>query len=187
MSFDFDIVYKPGKESIVADSLSRRLEDIKSEMKEQKQLQLLPLSVVIPNVLEVLHEDMKEDQYVQSLIAQIQVGKIHGDWKVMNGLLYHKGKLFPNSDSLIIPIIVQEMHTSMHEGYEKTIVRVKQDFRWKGMTRSMHNFIRQCDTCQKNKKNSLSPKGLLHPLPIPDRVWKTFLLTLLKACLSQKG
>lgn len=130
---------------------------------------------------------MKEEQYVQSLIAPIQVGKIQGHWKVMNGLLYHKGKLFLNSDSIPIPIIVQEMHTSMHEGYEKTIVRVKQVFRWKGMTRSMHNFIRHCDTCQKNKKDSLSPKGLLHPLPIPDRVWKAFLLTLLKACPSQKG
>lgn len=111
--------------------------------------------------------NMKEDQYVQTLITQIQASSIQGDGKVMNGLPYHKGKLFLNADSKLIPIIVKEMHV----GYEKTIARVKQVFKWKGMTRSARNFIRQCDTCQKNKKDLLSPKGLLHSLPIPGRFW----------------
>jgi len=39
------------------------------------------------------------------------------------------------------------------------------------MERSIQQHIRACDTCNHNKYQSLSPGGLLQPLPVPSQVW----------------
>ncbi|XP_026459213.1 uncharacterized protein LOC113359856 [Papaver somniferum] len=44
--------------------------------------------------------------------------------------------------------------------------------RYKGrMKRSVKDFIAQCDVCQRNKAEAITPPGLLNPLPIPADVW----------------
>lgn len=39
------------------------------------------------------------------------------------------------------------------------------------MTKSVRQFIRNCQTCQAAKYKSTSSPGLLQPLPIPEEVW----------------
>lgn len=39
------------------------------------------------------------------------------------------------------------------------------------MHKQIHKDVAECDTCQRNKTESLSPFGLLQPLPIPCQGW----------------
>ena len=39
------------------------------------------------------------------------------------------------------------------------------------MRHIVQDYIRQCVVCQQNKSDSMSPTGLLQPLPVPTRVW----------------
>ena len=39
------------------------------------------------------------------------------------------------------------------------------------MKKHVKKFIQQCDVCQRNKVENLSPAGLLQSLPIPTQVW----------------
>lgn len=40
------------------------------------------------------------------------------------------------------------------------------------MHRAIREYIAACEVCQKAKFSSLSPAGLLQPLPVPDQVWE---------------
>lgn len=39
------------------------------------------------------------------------------------------------------------------------------------MQRTVKIFLQHCETCQRYKTDTMKPAGLLHPLPIPDRIW----------------
>lgn len=40
------------------------------------------------------------------------------------------------------------------------------------MHKTIADYVAQCDICQRVKSESLSPKGLLQPLPIPNQLWE---------------
>ena len=41
------------------------------------------------------------------------------------------------------------------------------------MATDMKGFCRLCGKCQTNKTNTAKPQGLLHSLPIPDKLWQS--------------
>lgn len=73
--------------------------------------------------------------------------------------------------SSLIPILIREFHNSGHEGFDKTLYKLKDVFYWSKIKDNIKQFIKECDICQKNKMVNLVPAGLLHPLPIPEQVW----------------
>ena len=59
--------------------------------------------------------------------------------------------------------------TGAHFGRDKTLAAVQQRFRWKGMSSAVDEYVRTCDSCQRNKLSQQATPGLLMPLPLPDR------------------
>lgn len=51
-----------------------------------------------------------------------------------------------------------------------TYKRTKDLFYWKNMRKSVREFIRKCDVCQRSKAILETPAGLLQPLPIHHAV-----------------
>uniref|UniRef100_V5GGL8 RNA-directed DNA polymerase n=1 Tax=Anoplophora glabripennis TaxID=217634 RepID=V5GGL8_ANOGL len=67
----------------------------------------------------------------------------------------------PNADE--IPIIIDQYHSGkahLHRGINETIRRIRGKYNWKGLTKDVEKYIKQCETCQKTKacrKNLDSP------------------------------
>ena len=60
---------------------------------------------------------------------------------------------------------------SGHFGVRKTLKRLQAAYWWPNMQRNVEDWIRQCDSCQRNKFQRIAPPGKLHPLQIPQKPW----------------
>ena len=46
---------------------------------------------------------------------------------------------------------------------------VEEFFRWRGLPTAVSQYVRSCDSCQRNKVVRHAPFGFLNPLPIPAK------------------
>lgn len=77
------------------------------------------------------------------------------------------------NDTLKLEIIRQCYDNPLagHPGREQTYELIHRRYSWTGMCKYFERFIRNCDSCQKNKASWQSPYGLLQPLTPPTTPW----------------
>ncbi|KAI5334926.1 hypothetical protein L3X38_025059 [Prunus dulcis] len=114
MGYDFTIEYKKGKENLVADALSRR-----------NASGVAAISTPVPNWLDPIKDEVQSNQTMQELVDKCEQGEAVGPWEFKDGILYFKNKIYLMSYSSRLPVIVEEMHSSTHEGYHKTLQRAR--------------------------------------------------------------
>ena len=74
--------------------------------------------------------------------------------------------------------LLRENHycvTGGHPGrdVDKTFWNLSKHFYWPGMRKSVKDFVRTCDTCQRyNCKSTRAKSGLLQPLSTPSVPWE---------------
>lgn len=161
LGFDFDIVYKTGCENKAADGLSRSM---------SMASVLLSLTVPVALQWQDLYRAIAEDESIQKLISQLLEKE-----KPVSGKLWPKKKLVVPKLLKFIPVILAECHDSKtwgHSGVLKTIKRIQQSFTWEGLKKQVQDYVVECQICQMHKHSTLSPAGLLQPLPIPNRMWE---------------
>lgn len=115
---------------------------------------------------------------------------LKADFALINGKLLHKNRLVISAHSPWISKLLEEFHNTLirgHSGFYRTYRRIASQLYWCGMTKSIKQFIRSCDTCQRYKSSTLYPNGLLQPLPIPNRVWEDISLDFITGLPKSKG
>ena len=58
-----------------------------------------------------------------------------------------------------------------HPGRDRILWNVSKFFFWPGMGKTVKEFVRSCDSCQRSK-SSRAKVGLLPPLPVPKDPWE---------------
>lgn len=170
--YDFQIVYKQGSENKAADRLSRIHHPVLSSF----ALQFFALTV--PSVLQLqdLYKEIAEDDELQSVIAACLADpNAHPHHKVVEGRLWYKNRLVLPPSSSNLSLLLEKFYCSLmggHSGVLKILKRLRKSFYWKGMLKDVHQFAAKCGVCQTHKYSTLSPAGLLQPLPLPQQVWK---------------
>ena len=90
--------------------------------------------------------------------------------KLQQGILYYSwSNCDYRSDCLVVPAelrprVLYNCHDSKgsgHLGQDKTLDKLKQRFYWYGMSRDSDIYVKQCSTCNKNKKGNRKPRGAL--------------------------
>jgi hypothetical protein len=163
MGFDFEIIYKPGHENRAADALSRRM--------TYAAISMIHFADYEEWEAEVMH-DKKLQAIIHDLIAD---SASHPNYSFKNRKLFYKGKLVLPRNSSKIPTLLQEYHSSPiggHSGFFRTYKKLGALVYWESMKKDIQQFVASCEICQQNKYQTLSPAGLLQPLPIPTQVWK---------------
>jgi hypothetical protein len=122
-------------------------------------------------------------EYSKSQFAcQLMDGQIQDDnFRVIDGIIYYKGRIFLVPESTFKAKILHACHNSPvagNQGIGKTYRQVRERFSWKGLEENVMSHIKECTTCQKNKDEYIHPAGLLQPLPIPEHKWESIFLPL---------
>lgn len=64
---------------------------------------------------------------------------------------------------------------------------MRADFFWTGLRTFVKQYIRECDICQRMKGETISPAGLLQPLPIPERNWTEISMDFIEGLPRSQG
>lgn len=151
MDFSYDIVYKSA-----AHTLSRV---------GGAEVLWLALSSDLENRIQARYQ---LDPFLLEVIIKIQAGMTNPTYTFKDSLLRKNNKLVVDPDKVLRKALISWQHI---KGRELTVTRLKQLFYWKGLTREVSQFVRNCSTCQAVKYEPVAYPGLLHPLRIPNEVW----------------
>ena len=164
MGYDYEIEYRPGHENVAANALS------------WLHGELTAISCPQPTWLAMVRREAHNDLLLITMRNDLQTGaKSMSSYKARGGQLWYKGRLVLSSNSLYKEAIIREFHDTpvgRHSGIFRTLKRLAANFHWVGMKRDVQHYIQQCDVCQCNKHDTMTPAGLLQLLPISDRVWE---------------
>lgn len=139
----------------------------------------------------MLEDELAADPKLKKIMQDLVVDPgTSTDYCLRGGKLLYKDKMVLSKSSCRIPTILLEFHASLvggHSGYFRIYKRISSTLFWEGMREDIKKFIEACDPCQKNKYQTLSPAGLLQPLPIPNQVWEDISMDFITGLPKTKG
>ncbi|KAF7574116.1 hypothetical protein PtrM4_057390 [Pyrenophora tritici-repentis] len=90
------------------------------------------------------------------------------------GLLRFRDRIWiPDCEPLRTQIIqnIHDSHITGHPGRDLTYTILSRQFFWSGAASDVRRFVRNCEICGRNTIWRDTKRGLLKPLPIPERIW----------------
>lgn len=139
--YDFAVEYRPGNLNVIADALSRRGEE---------DVQLHVLTGPSFCLFDDLQQELQSNAELRTL-RDSMVADRGAPWQVVNGLIMRGARVFIPAGSAALPVVLELAHTTGHEGTQKTLHRLRQDFVVDHDRRLVRDFVNSCLTCQHNK------------------------------------
>jgi hypothetical protein len=126
--YDYEIIYKKGKDNVVVDALTQKYEEEGS---------LFSLSFIVPDWLQAVRQEWLQDPKSSHLIQQLKTNALAPPgYSWLQDELRYKGRLYLSKKSKLKSMVLSELHatpTAGHSGFTKTYDRVKHSFFWDGM------------------------------------------------------
>ena len=165
--------YIPGKENVVADFLSRNIQDLQGKAEGNFEVGAFRLETLNYDVVDILAFQL-EDGDIQQVLGYFGVQE--GKKAVPRPYKSHLQRLFVDIDGLLkyrhggeglvvvpgrlrneILALSHNQWTSGHFGIFKTHRRVLQKFWWPGLHSDVCDYIKNCDICLRVKRAGRKP------------------------------
>ncbi|XP_077249354.1 uncharacterized protein LOC143888842 [Tasmannia lanceolata] len=128
LGYNYTIVYKAGKDNQAADALSR----IDASTLVPSSFHLAVSNPIFNISSDIQWENTTNPELI-ALHEQLRQGIAAPEFTTLNGLLFHKNRLFPSSDSPLRNIVLHECHSTPqagHPGILRTIKKLSGSFYW---------------------------------------------------------
>ncbi|GJY29037.1 retrotransposable element Tf2 [Tanacetum coccineum] len=126
MGFDYEVIYKQGKDNVVADALSRK----------EGEGECLHISIII--VSTALYDQVKQtwttDNQLKAICDQLKEGQIKKHYSLFNDQLLRKGKLVVGTNAQLRQELLNHFHGGSiggHSGIKATTHKICSLFYWK--------------------------------------------------------
>lgn len=131
----------------MADALSRR---------DAEEATLLAVSAPSFNLLEAFRAAASTDEGMRQMLARLEAGALGDQWKIVDGLITYKNRLFVPATFPLLPEILAAAHDDNHEGVQRTLHRLRRDFHVEHASAAVQEYVRACPVCQRNKVEKMS-------------------------------
>jgi hypothetical protein len=160
LGLQYNIVYKKGAENLAADALSRR---------PQVPTELCMVSTITP-WLQIVQNSYENDEMVKSILSKLVLSiDAVPNYKLQNGILKYKDRIWVGCDSSIQKQIISALHDSTvggHLGAPVTYNRFKKMFTWKGLKSDVQEFVKHFQVCIQAKADRTCYPCKLQPLNV---------------------
>ena len=144
--------------------------------------------------LHKLYLKLEKCQFEQTKIdflgIVIKAGNVTMDPIKTNGIITYKGTVYvPRNDKLRNDIVHGHHGTPIagHPGRHKTAELVQRSYWWPGLPGWIAKYVRQCDTCQRNKPHVGPIAAPLHPHGVPQQLWGDISVDLISPLPESQG
>jgi hypothetical protein len=155
MGLQYKIIYKKGKENVVADALSR----------VGHMMVLQTLDEVEPLWVQEVINTYVTDEEAQELLAQLVLHSPNEQgFSVHQGVIRKGSQIWIVQNSALRTKIIYALHDNAIGGHSRSMAtyhRVKKLFWWKGLKNDVVVFVQQCEVCQHAKAEIVLSPGLL--------------------------
>ena len=182
-TYNYTIVWQPGKKQVIADALSRAMLDTEVEKEDVEDVH--NLSMYIPlcdDQLQNLKTETGKDEILCELKKVIVSGWPERDkldirltpyHSYADELSVHDGVCL-KGERIVIPAsmrksMLQEIHTA-HLGVSGCTRRARETLFWPKMAYDIKSYIETCETCRRYEISE--PKQPLMPHNLPERPWE---------------
>lgn len=185
--FDYELRYRPGRQSSAPDLLSRRIDHLPEDGEDTKESVLLPDHVFQDKPRNDSHQiaavqtnDMTHEIYLEQakdpLILKFnmttETQEIPVGWSKTDDLWLYRGKIYiPATLRQTIFRILHNDPSAAHPGRDATLFSIRQHYYWPNLRQDVEEWVRNCDTCQHVKIYPRKPHGKLLPIDPTPRFW----------------
>lgn len=166
-AYDYRIIHRKGSQMVVADALSRSVD----------QLDLTGVEATGDS----WYDDLKVR--ILKFPEECPAFKIVDDFvfKYEPRIRNHsfKWKLVVPAD--LRPVILKQHHDDVlasHGGVKKTLARVRTRYTWPAMSKDIRNYVRKCEVCQTTKSSNVVLRNEMGQPKNPESPWKMIALDL---------
>lgn len=171
LGYDYSIVYRKGTQNAVADALSRKPIASEGQLFQCEGGNDGDWSKVWEQIIALYASDKKLCRLIEQVRTQPQ---LHPKYSWHGNCLRRKGNVVVGDDGLLRKRLFSLFHDTLmsgHSGVHATLHQISALLYWKGLTKDVKQWVRECVTCQRCKNDNAAYPGLLQPLPLPERAW----------------
>ena len=178
--YDMDVCYRPGKQVLISDALSRQPAPQDDHIDLDVQVHFVQFS---PEKLSLIQNETAKDEVLSALKEIIVQGwpakmkdlpkDLHPYWSFRDELAVEDG-LVLKGERIVIPPSVQDyilgkLHEG-HQGAEKTKLRARDCVFWLDINKDIEERTRTCATCQEHRRSQQKEPLIQHE--VPTRPWQ---------------
>ena len=188
MRYNFTISHVPGKDLIIADTLSRApiTAACESDQLLQKEAECF-VDVVVESFpvmerqLQRIKLHQEEDETCRLIVSYCQSewpekhklpAAVHPYYSVASEISVQQGLLMRGGRIIIPPSLRQEILGKIHAGQQgitKCHERARQSVWWPRMSKELENLVKNCTECCREQRQRHQP---LIPSPLPELPWQ---------------
>ncbi|KAL7839056.1 hypothetical protein SRHO_G00257140 [Serrasalmus rhombeus] len=186
MTYTYDIQYKPGRENVTADCLSRlplRCEEPCLDNDEEVVALTSILTAVAGEEFKAAWASCPVQTKLRELLtsrwpksAKALDPALQPYFKLQNELSLQDDCVVRGTNRLVVPGSLQSRLISLahdtHQGIVRTKKRLRELYWWPGMDTQVEAFIKACVTCQLHDKSAVTHPTPMQPVPYPTSAWE---------------